>query len=95
MKLGVLNAMFGSKPLNETLAYLSSLGVETIEIGCGGYPGKAHCDPTVLLADEKALAKWQKTFKKYDIEDLYLASINVTYPDKVYFDKLRIELNLL
>lgn len=26
-------------------------------------------------------------FKKYDIEDLYLASINVTYPDKVYFDK--------
>ena len=30
-----------------------------MEIGAGGYPGKAHCDPDVLLADEGKL----KAFK--------------------------------
>ena len=53
MKLGVLTVLFGNKPLNETCAYLKNLGVETVEIGCGGFPGKAHCDPEKLLAEQQ------------------------------------------
>ena len=68
MKLCVLANLYGAKPLDETLSILKGLGVEAVEIGCGGYPGKAHCDPEVLLHDDKALEEWMGLFKKYDIE---------------------------
>ncbi len=58
MKLGVLTVLFGNKPLDEVCRYLKGLGVETVEIGCGGFPGKAHCDPEKLLNDEQALKKF-------------------------------------
>ena len=51
MKLSVLANLYGSKPLDEALKIISSLGVHSVEIGAGGYPGKDHCDPEKLLAD--------------------------------------------
>ena len=54
MKLCVLANLYAKKPLDEALAILKSHGVEAVEIGCGGYPGKDHADPDVLLNDEKA-----------------------------------------
>ena len=68
MKLSVLANLYGSKSLDETLKILSGLGVHTVEIGAGGYPGKAHCNPAELLADEKKLNEFKDTFKKYDVE---------------------------
>ena len=68
MKLSVLANLYGAKPLDEALSILSGLGVHTIEIGGGGYPGKAHCDPEVLLADEKKLEEFKALLKKYDVE---------------------------
>ena len=55
MKLGVLTNLLGSVSLEEALKYFKSLGLEMVEIGCGGYPGKDHADPDILLNDEKAL----------------------------------------
>ncbi|BAS27780.1 sugar phosphate isomerase/epimerase family protein [Limnochorda pilosa] len=55
MKLGVLTVLFGNRPLEETLEYVKAQGLDAVEIGCGGYPGKAHCDPDRLLQDEGAL----------------------------------------
>ena len=57
MKLGVLTNVIGETPLKEALAYFKSLGAQMVELGCGGYPGKDHCDPSVLLHDE---AKFQE-----------------------------------
>ena len=57
MKVGVLTVPFSGQPLPEALSYLRSLGVEALEIGCGGYPGKGHCNPRELLenkADQRA-----------------------------------------
>ena len=68
MKLSVLANLYGSKSLDETLKILSGLGVHTVEIGAGGYPGKAHCNPAELLANEKKLNEFKDTFKKYDVE---------------------------
>ena len=68
MKLSVLANLYGAKTLDETLQILTGLGVHTVEIGAGGYPGKAHCDPEKLLADEAALAEWLALFKKYGME---------------------------
>ena len=89
MKLSVLTNLFGDLSLEEALAKFQKLGIECVEIGCGGYPGKAHCDPAVLLADDKALADWQNTFKRYGIEVCALAAHgNPVHPDpekaKVY-----------
>ncbi|MGN1451702.1 MAG: sugar phosphate isomerase/epimerase family protein [Eubacteriales bacterium] len=87
MKLGVLNAMFGNKPLDETLAYLSGLGVETIEIGCGGFPGKGQCDPEKLLADPAAFEKFRKTIDDSGISiSAFSCHGNMVHPDKAVAD---------
>ncbi len=83
MKLSVLANLYGQKSLEETLSILSSLGVEAVEIGSGGYPGKAHCDPAVLLNDEAAFNEFMGLFKKYNIEPCALAAHgNPVHPDK-------------
>ncbi|MBO5649521.1 MAG: sugar phosphate isomerase/epimerase [Clostridia bacterium] len=83
MELGVLTNLYGAKSLDETLSILHGLGVTMAEIGCGGYPGKAHCDPKVLLNDDAALAEFVATFKKYDIKISCLSCHgNAVHPDK-------------
>ena len=64
MKLSVLANLYGAKSLDETLSILSGLGVHTVEIGAGGYPGKTHCNPAELLADEAKYNEFVATFKK-------------------------------
>ena len=68
MKLGVFTVLLGNKTLEETLKYLKASGVQAAEIGCGGYPGIAHCKPEDLLADEAKLADFKALFEKYEIE---------------------------
>jgi sugar phosphate isomerase/epimerase len=69
--------------LDETLSILTSLGVHTVEIGAGGYPGKAHCNPEELLADPKKLEAFCATFQKYGVEICALAAHgNPLHPDK-------------
>ena len=91
MKLSVLANLYGSKSLDEALKIISSLGVHSVEIGAGGYPGKDHCDQEKLLADEKALEEFKATFKKYDVEICALATHgNPVHPNKeiaAQFDK--------
>ncbi|MBQ8163219.1 MAG: sugar phosphate isomerase/epimerase [Clostridia bacterium] len=83
MKLSVLANLYGSKPLDEALKIISSLGVRSVEIGAGGYPGKDHCNPAELLKDEKKLEEFKATFKKYDVEICALACHgNPIHPDK-------------
>ena len=66
-----------------TLCRLKSLGVEAVEIGAGGYPGKAHCNPAELLADEKKLDQFKATIDKYGLEVAALACHgNPVHPDK-------------
>ena len=87
MKLGVLTVPFGAKPLREALGYIKSLGLEAAEIGCGGCPGKAHCDPEVLLKDEKALEEFKSAFEETGIEIAALSCHgNPVHPDKKVAD---------
>ncbi len=83
MKLSVLANCYGSKTLDETLSIFSKMGVEAVEIGAGGYPGKAHCNPAVLLKDEAEFKKFMATFEKYGIEPCALACHgNPVHPNK-------------
>ncbi len=83
MKLSVLANLYGAKSLDETLQILTGLGVHTVEIGAGGYPGKAHCNPAELLADQGKLDEFVATFQKYDVEICALACHgNPLHPNK-------------
>jgi sugar phosphate isomerase/epimerase len=48
--------MFSSMDFDKALDYIASVGVQAVEIGCGGYVGDAHCKPAQLLNDDKASA---------------------------------------
>ncbi|GAF11797.1 inosose isomerase [Bacillus sp. JCM 19046] len=85
MKLGVFAVLFAEKPFEEMLDHVKQLGLETVEIGTGGYPGTAHCDPAELLADESKL----KAFKKaVDDRGLTISSLschgNALTPDEAF-----------
>lgn len=54
MKVGVFTAMFRTPNFEEVLDYITSIGVDAIEIPCGGYVGDRHCKPAELLPDPAA-----------------------------------------
>lgn len=68
MKLSVFSVLLSDMSLREACAFLAKQGVQAIEIGCGGYPGKAHCDPKVLLADAQKLREFQQTIADAGLE---------------------------
>ena len=65
MKLSVLENLYASKTLEESLSIITGLGVHTVEMGAGGYPGKAHCNPAELLADK---AKYEAILRPSPVE---------------------------
>lgn len=65
MKLGVLTVLLADKSLEETLKYLKSMGVTAVEIGCGGYPGTAHCDAKELIKDKNQIKEFKDITRKY------------------------------
>ena len=70
------------------MPYLSSLGVEAIELGCGGYPGKDQCNPDVLLNDEKAYNDFIALIQKYNMTVAALSCHgNAVHPNKQIAEK--------
>ena len=54
-----------------------------VEIGAGGYPGKAHCNPDVLLYDDKALQEFKDTLNKWGVKISALSCHgNPVHPNK-------------
>ena len=83
MKLGVCTNVVGNMPFEEALKYFKSLGIQMVEIGCGGYPGKDHCDPDVLLNDEEKFNEWKALIEKYDMEvSAFSCHGNPVHPNK-------------
>ena len=67
MKLGVLTNMLGDWPLEKALEYFTSLGIEMVELGAGGYPGRQHADPEILLESETELQKFKDLISMYNV----------------------------
>ena len=83
MKLGVLTVALGDQPFDKALDFLEEQGVEMIEVGCGGHPGTAHCDPEILLHDYEALKKFRNTVEKHHMEISALSvHCNTIHPNK-------------
>ena len=83
MKLSVLAVALADGPLPQALQFLKERGVQAVEVGCGGYPGKAHCDPEVLLHDEKKLQEFKDAFKRSELTISALSAHgNAVHPKK-------------
>ncbi len=83
MKLGVMAVLLGDKTLKEVCDYLVEQGVQTIEIGCGGFPGKAICDPDILLNDAAKLAEFKQIIQDSGLEISALSCHgNYLHPNK-------------
>ena len=53
MKIGVFTVILGSLKLEHALDYLAELGVQTIELGAGGFARSKHCPLENLLASDR------------------------------------------
>ncbi len=83
MLLGVMSPVLGGISLEEMIKYLSSLGVQALELGCGGYPGKAHCDAADFLAHPEKIEHLKKLLVTYNMKLPALACHgNPLHPNK-------------
>jgi len=64
MKIGVFTVLFGDKPFEETLDYVTELGLEAVELGTGAYPGNLHCKPAELLRNERKLKAFREAIAR-------------------------------
>ena len=67
MKLGVFNTVFLDRKLEEALDAVKSLGLDAIEIGCGGFIPKDHIDPEELLENDSKRKKVLQSLEKRSI----------------------------
>jgi Sugar phosphate isomerases/epimerases len=58
MKLGVFTPLFNDLSFEEMLEAVAKKGLETVEIGTGGFPGNAHLDIDKLLASSEARTEY-------------------------------------
>jgi sugar phosphate isomerase/epimerase len=85
MKLGLLTCMFGDKPLKEVLEIIRPLGLDTVELGAGNYPGDAHAPTKELLASKPKRTELLAMIKG---EGLQISALschgNCLHPDKAF-----------
>ena len=67
MKLGVLTVLLKEMSYDEAFAYLHSLGVETVELGTGGWTNPCHCNPEILLSDDAALEAFKASLARNEL----------------------------
>jgi sugar phosphate isomerase/epimerase len=60
MRLGVFTPLLSQISLAEAVAKLKALGIDTVELGTGNYPGDAHCKLS-MLGDDAALKTFRQT----------------------------------
>ena len=68
MKLGVLMVLFAKLPFEEALDYVAQSGLQTVEIGTGGFTNDAHCKPAELLFDSAKLKAFEKAIADRGLE---------------------------
>ncbi len=83
MTLSVFAVLLQDRSFEEACQYLSSKGVQAVEIGCGGFPGKAHCDAKDFLEHPEKIEKMLETLNKYNLKIAALSTHgNAVHPDK-------------
>jgi DNA-(apurinic or apyrimidinic site) lyase len=93
MQLGVLTVPLGDQSLDDALAYLDGIGVDAVEIGCGGHPGQDHLDRKAHLDDPDRQADLRETLDAHDMDVSALATHNnPLHPDEEHAEEADREL---
>ena len=83
MKLGVLTVPLQGMTARDAFAYLHSLGVQTVELGTGGYTNNNHLKPEVYLDNPHKIAEFKDLLKEFDLEISVLSCHgNPVHPNK-------------
>ena len=83
MNLSVMSPVLNSMGLEDAIKYLSGLGVDSLELGAGGYPGKAHMDPEDFLAHPEKIEELKNILDKYNMKISAIACHgNPVHPNK-------------
>jgi len=83
MKLGVLTVVLYGMDLENALKTLHEQGVQTVEIGAGGFPGKTHLDPDIYLNDEDKINQVKALLEKYEMDICAISCHgNMVHPQK-------------
>ncbi|MBX0325476.1 sugar phosphate isomerase/epimerase [Halomicroarcula sp. F13] len=83
MQVGVLTVPLASEPLTDSLSYLDGIGVDAVELGCGGYPGDDHLPREEYLDDDAAQTALHDLLDEYEMEVSALATHNnPLHPDE-------------
>ncbi len=82
MRLGVFLALFGNQDLDTALDYVQKLGLDTVEVGSGAYPGDPHCKPTELIGNKTKQKDFLEKFSSRGIQISALSChANPIHPD--------------
>src|ERR1700738_4847750 len=82
MRVGVFTPLLSQLPLTAVLKKLKSLGIDTVELGTGNYPGDAHCQLS-MLEDSSALAEFRRILADHGATVSALSSHgNALHPDQ-------------
>lgn len=83
MELCIMSPILNHLSLEDMLTYLNSLGVHSLELGAGGYPGKVHFDPKEYLQHPEKIDAFKALLDKYQIRLAALACHgNPVHPNK-------------
>lgn len=83
MELSVMSPVLNEMNLDKALAYLHDLGVDSIELGAGGYPGKAHLNPAEILQSPQQIEIIRDMLDKHSIKISAIACHgNPVHPNK-------------
>jgi sugar phosphate isomerase/epimerase len=66
MRVGVFTPLLSQLPLEDVLAKLRALHIDTVELGTGNYPGDAHCKLS-MLDDASALKDFKRKLDDHGI----------------------------
>ncbi|WP_135851891.1 sugar phosphate isomerase/epimerase family protein [Halorussus salinus] len=93
MDVGVLTVPFGGDSLEETAEYLASIGVDAVELGCGGHPGEDHLPRREYLDDDEAQSELLNLLDEYGLRISALATHNnPLHPDDATAEEADTEL---
>jgi DNA-(apurinic or apyrimidinic site) lyase len=93
MDIGVLTVAVGDQSLADALEYLSEIGVDAVELGCGGYPGEDHLSRRACLDDESAQAELLDRIAEHGLQISALATHNnPLHPDEERADRAATEI---
>ncbi|MBV0903891.1 sugar phosphate isomerase/epimerase family protein [Haloarcula salina] len=76
MDIGVLTVPLGDQSLDDALSYLSDLGVDAVELACGGFPGDDHLDRHAYLDDDEKQDELRALLDEHDLRVSALATHN-------------------